>query len=318
MQLSITDASNFLTWQSLLPDPPPKMSAENGRGSRQQESDDESFEGNWDSKSEASSPPSSTSSHQDPAPAPMDQLDPSLLNYLIEHKADLNLDAIKTFHTVATKLKSGERLEDYMNHLEKAEKEAEKAKCKVKLLQEQLKKELSTFDKSRFDNILKSSGGHEHVESLRSAIRLRETTIEEQNKQIKFLESDIEGLRDRLNSAKKHIEEQRRALQQAQVQAKSADFELDRRRNLSHQGSVILGSPEPQSDHSYHIPPPPLVEGDEILRLVNSPPQDSYITSANSSIYNGFSFLNNSIPPPPQVDVPLDEILSTEPRFPGP
>lgn len=305
------------------------MSDKEGSGHEQQSTDSD---GNWDSKSETSSPSSSTPSSNNDQPVqpvqpvqPCSRLDPELENYLMQYKAELDIETIKTFHKfikILTQTAPNRNLNEYIDgileskrlaeqELELSRKEVEKARTISKLLNDQLKEEYSRFDKIRIDKIVKNSGCAQYFESKDEVIKIKEATIERELTRIRDLERDNDNLRDRLTRANKLIDEHRKLLRQALAQPKPHDFDMNRRRNFSQHGGVSMESPEPHFDslNDYSIPRPPSVEAEEILRLVNSPP-DPNEAPENSSIYNGMNFFNSSIPPPPDVEVSLDEILS--------
>ena len=210
---------------------------------------------------------------------------------------------------------SDHELHDYSEHdvtiareLIETREAKKRIEYKYQLLKQRYEEELTTFDEAKVENIFKNSGAREHIENLNERIRLKDKEVKGLRKQVDRLENDVDNWTKRFNKSR---EVYRKSLREYQakidrlLQMSNREQSINSERMLNDTSSALSFD---------SIPDPPPIEMpsiNEILNMVQSPQvndERSY-TSANNSHFASLDQLDSSIPPPPHINVTLDEIL---------
>lgn len=207
---------------------------------------------------------------------------------------------------------------DFDDNLAKELSEARLARKQIenkyKLLKQRYEEELTTFDEARVEHILKNSGAKDYIETLKERSRAKDELVRNLEQEAKYLRKEVDHLRERCSRSEKRTDLYYKAWRESQAKNDRLNEMSTREQSMNHERMFNDTSPALSFDTSHAVPPPPLIEMpslDEILNTVESPPvneQPSY-TSVNNSHYSHLDQLNSPIPPPPLVNVSIEDII---------
>lgn len=255
-----------------------------------------------------------------PAPSmPQSNLDPEVVKFLEQHKADISLDFLtKAYDTLLTmKAENSERdfgqyIKDlrngssgYMNDLENLRIAKRTVEKKLQLMKKSYEEELSTFNDLRVEHIFKNSGAREYLEKLKERNKIKDELIITLKEDLERRGKEVVDLRDKYAEIEKKSNGYLKDLRTAQ--ARREQLEAEKRSSNSdrrHMGRLSSAS-------SFAEPPPPQFDNNTLNEIQRLGAHTSQVPASNS--FNNLS-MDNSIPPPPvprDIDVPLNEILSS-------
>lgn len=242
-------------------------------------------------------------------------LDPDLVEYLEEHNDELSLEFLKKAYETLEELKASESDKDFselidelksshtahaaqLAELQVSKKEVE---IKLKLLKQRYDEELSTFNNTRIEHLLKNSGAKEYVDRLKEKNKINDELINDLKSELESKNREISTWETRFREAEKQSQVYWDAWRDIQV--KTAELEAEklanqeRSRRVAKQSSMNFSPGSSMIDD--HVPPPPPVSIpsiDELLQATSVPQTSAYAVK-----------MDTSVPPPPPVDD--DDIL---------
>lgn len=237
-------------------------------------------------------------------------LDSSLVEYLERHNDELSLDFLQKAYKTLEELKElnpdrnfSELIDemrsshlDHAAHLAELQVSKKEVEIKLRLLKQRYEEELSTFNETKIEHLLKNSGAKEYLDRLKERNRLNDDLINDLRSELELKNRELTKWETRFREAEKQSQVYWDAWRD--VQMKMAELEAEklanheRSRRLAKHSSMNFSPSSSLIDDQVPPPPPVSIPSiDELLQATSVPKATTYAVK-----------LDSSVPPPPPVD----------------